>query len=94
MQDRVRFFSKEDLSLSYYLRMAEGVVDEYNSGRVPLDVNDYLEMYQIILLVKNGIYSDKWDEEKRKQIVGFSSIIATSLNSSAKRFKTSSPSSV
>lgn len=30
MQERVRFFSKEDLSLSYYLRMAEGVVDEYN----------------------------------------------------------------
>lgn len=80
MQDRVRFFSKEDLSLSYYLRMAEGVVDEYNSGRVPLDVNDYLEMYQIILFVKNGIYSDKWDEEKRKQIVGFSSIIAKFLH--------------
>ena len=68
MQERVRFFSKEDLSLSYYLRMAEGVVDEYNNGRVPLDANDYLEMYQITLFVENGICSDKWDEVIQKQI--------------------------
>ncbi len=63
------------------MRMAEGVVDEYNNGRTPSDINDYLEMYQIFLFVDNGIYSDKWDEEKKKQIVGFSSIIAKFLNS-------------
>ena len=81
MQERVRFFSKEDLSLSYYLRMAEGVVDEYNNGRVPLDANDYLEMYQITLFVENGICSDKWDEVIQKQITSFSSQVAKYLNS-------------
>lgn len=43
MQDRVRFFSKEDLSLSYYMSMAEGVVDEYsgeNGGYPPTKNGD------------------------------------------------------
>ena len=81
MQDRVRFFSKEDLSLSYYMSMAEGVVDEYSKGRHPSDINDYLEMYEITLFVENGIYSDKWDEKKRKDILGYSSSIAKYLSS-------------
>ena len=81
MQDRVRFFSKEDLSLSYYMSMAEGVVDEYSKGRHPSDINDYLEMYEITLFVENGIYSDKWDEKKRKEILGYSSSIAKYLSS-------------
>lgn len=81
MQDRVRFFSKEDLSLSYYMSMAEGVVDEYSNGRHPSDINDYLEMYEITMFVENGIYSDKWDEKKRKEILGYSSSIAKYLSS-------------
>lgn len=81
MQERVRFFSKGDLSLSYYLRMAESVVDEYYNGRTPTDVNDYLEMYQITLFVENGICSDKWDEVIQKQITGYSSIVAKFFNS-------------
>ena len=81
MQDRVRFFSKEDLSLSYYMSMAEGVVDEYSNGRHPSDINDYLEMYEITMFVENGIYTDKWDEKKRKEILGYSSSIAKYLSS-------------
>lgn len=81
MQDRVRFFSKEDLSLSYYLRMAESVVKEYSCGRTPTDINDYLEMYQITLFIENGICSDKWDEEMKNQILGYSSIVARYLHS-------------
>ena len=81
MQDRIRFFSKEDLSLSYYMSMAEGVVDEYSNGRHPSDINDYLEMYEITMFVENGIYSDKWDEKKRKEILGYSSSIAKYLSS-------------
>lgn len=81
MQDRVRFFSKEDSSLSYYMSMAEGVVDEFSNGRHPSDINDYLEMYEITMFVENGIYSDKWDEKKRKEILGYSSSIAKYLSS-------------
>lgn len=80
MFERVKYFSKTDLSLSYNLQMAESVVDSYSNGKQPENINDYLELYQITLFVKNGIVSDKWDENKQKEIDGYTSIVAKYLH--------------
>lgn len=81
MQNRVRFFSKSDLSVPSNVQMAEKVVEEYKNGRTPCDINDYLEMYQILLFMENGIYSKKWNEEEKALIASFSSTIAKFFNS-------------
>lgn len=79
MQERVLFFSKEDLSLSYYIRIAEKVVEEYSNGRIPKDINDHLEMFQIILFVENGVYSNKWDNSLLENIKNYSKVVAKFL---------------
>ncbi len=76
MLERVKYFSKTDLSLSYNLQMAENVVDSYSNGKQPKNISDYLELYQITLFVKNGVVSDKWDELKKKEISQYTSVVA------------------
>lgn len=79
MSERVKYFSKTDLSLSYNLQIAEKVVDLYSNGKQPEDINDYLELYQITLFVDNNICLDKWDDEKQKEIKGYTSVVAKYL---------------
>lgn len=80
MSERVKYFSKTDLSLSYNLQMAENVVDSYSNGKQPKNISDYLELYQITLFVKNGVVSAKWDENKQKEIEGYTSVVAKYLH--------------
>lgn len=81
MQERVQFFSKSDLSLSYFIHIAEQVVEEYLNGRNPQDINDYLEMYHIILFVDNDVISDKWNEEVLNEINKYPGQIIRYMNS-------------
>lgn len=63
MKDRVHFFSIYDMSISYYLPMAEDVITRYHSGWRPTEINDVIELYNIWLFVENKIYMKSWTEE-------------------------------
>ena len=63
MRDRVHFFSTYDMSISFYLPMAEEVIKKYQGGWRPTDVNDVIELYNIWLFVDNDVYMKSWTEE-------------------------------
>jgi len=63
MKDRVHYFSTYDMSISFYLPMAEEVMKKYQSGWRPTDVNDVIELYNIWLFVDNDVYMKSWTEE-------------------------------
>lgn len=63
MKDRVHYFSTYDMSISFYLPMAEEVIKKYQSGWRPTDVNDVIELYNIWLFVDNDVYMKSWTEE-------------------------------
>ena len=43
MQDRVCYFSKDDLSLGHYLEMAEKRIQEVSKGDMPTDIEGIIE---------------------------------------------------
>ena len=63
MKDRVHFFSTYDMSISFYLPMAEEVIKKYLNGWRPTDVNDVIELYNIWLFVDNDVYMKRWTED-------------------------------
>lgn len=63
MKDRVHYFSTYDMSISFYLPMAEEVIKKYQSGWRSTDVNDVIELYNIWLFVDNDVYMKSWTEE-------------------------------
>lgn len=60
MKDRVHFFSIDDMSIPYYLQMAEKVIEAYENGKHPDCVNDHLEIFHIHKFLENKIYPKNW----------------------------------
>lgn len=65
--DRIQFFSKEDITCSQNLSLAEPILRTFEPARYE-DVNDIIELYQIKLFVDNGVFLTNWIE---KDIIGF-----------------------
>lgn len=63
MTDRICFFSANDLSISYYLDKVDTLLTEYANGKIPVDINDHLELYNIALYYDSGLYLKKWDAD-------------------------------
>lgn len=47
MRDYICFFSKEDMTLGYYLEKAEKRIHEITSGSVPTDLSGIIELWHI-----------------------------------------------
>lgn len=71
MRNRIQYFSTYDMSISYYLQNAEGIIEKYHKGWRPEDVNDVIELYNICLFVDNGIYIKSWSENTLNEIKGY-----------------------
>lgn len=84
MEDRVLYFSPVDMSISYYLQMAENVVAEYENGREPLSANDFMELLHILRYVENNVYPKSWSDERVKFIESQNAKIARYFNSMTK----------
>ncbi|VVH66192.1 putative orphan protein, partial [uncultured Gammaproteobacteria bacterium] len=60
--DRVRFFSKEDMSGKYQLLKAETILRNATKSDYE-DINDVLELYNIKLYIDNKLYLNRWSPE-------------------------------
>lgn len=81
MKDRVCFFSTDDMSIPYYLRMAEKVIEEYEKGKHLDDVNDHLEFFHICKFLENKIYPMNWTESRNSMIENYRKAQATYFRS-------------
>lgn len=63
---RIKFHSKEDLAIGYYLKKCEEILrseikSDYNN------INDIIELYNIQLYIENELYLKSWSKEDIKQ---------------------------
>lgn len=80
--ERVLFYSSTDINNPRLYERMESVVKDYEDGKKPEDINDYLEMYHIMQFAVNRCCPSSWSEERlngiklyRKEIVKFFSKI-------------------
>lgn len=59
---RVIFYSKEDMAGSSKLRIAESILQNFDSNK-KFDVNDIIELYQIKQYFDNDLYLTDWSNE-------------------------------
>ncbi len=84
MQNRVCFFSKDDLFVGHSLEMAEKRIQEVSEKGVPTDLEGIIELWHIKQLFENDCRLLKWTDaefEKLKSSTrGYNTIIANFLN--------------
>ena len=82
--ERVIFYSKEDLAAGHHLPLAESVLDTFDENEVYEDINDILELASIRLYIKNELFLRSWDKERinvyKNTVDKFPAIIARFLN--------------
>ena len=80
MQDRVCYFSKNDLSVGHYLEMAEKRIQEVSKGDVPSDLEGIIELWHIKRMIDDECKFLEWTDEKyntlKQSTSGYSDIIA------------------
>jgi hypothetical protein len=67
MKDRIKFFSRTDLSGSSYLKKAEPILFGFDKSK-KYDINDIIELYQIKLYIDSDLFLPKWNEKDIEQI--------------------------
>lgn len=77
--ERVHFYSTHHLSIPMHIDRMWDVVESYEGGQ-PTDINDYLELYQIVLFVEHEIYPPGWDENRTESIKQNKGKIAASFS--------------
>lgn len=65
-KSRVRFYSKYDMSIGFYIRRVANIIENFNAEQKITDINEILELYNIQLFISNKIYPTHWDEQQRK----------------------------
>lgn len=84
MQDRVCYFSKDDLSLGHYLEMAEKRIQEVAEGDVPTDLEGVIELWHIRRMINDECRFQEWTDEKfntlKQATSGYNNIIAKFFN--------------
>lgn len=84
MQDRVCYFSKDDLFVGHYLEMAEKRIQEVSKEGVPTDLEGIIELWHIKQLFENDYRLLKWTDaefDKLKSFTsGYNAIIANFFN--------------
>lgn len=68
MENRVKFYSRSDLSLGYFKPRIEVVLSNYEENFIGEHlVEDILELHSIAVILENGIYFSDWNEERREK---------------------------
>ena len=84
MQDRVCYFSKDDLSVGHYLEMAEKRIQEVAEGDVPTDLEGVIELWHIKRMIDDECRFLEWTDEKfntlKQATSGYNNIIAKFFN--------------
>lgn len=62
MLDRVCFFSKNDLSVGYYLEIAEKRIREVSEGNVPTDLEGIIELWHIRRMIDDDCRLLRWTD--------------------------------
>lgn len=62
--NRVKFFSKTDLSCGFNLIRAYEIVSDFDENKEDYTINDILEFCNIVLYVNNECYLEKWGEKE------------------------------
>lgn len=75
-EERVHFYSANDLSVCSNIETMEKVVKTYEEGRQPASINDYLEMFHIVQFVEHGKYPEGWDESRVSEIKQYKAKVA------------------
>ena len=85
MQDRVCYFSKDDLFVGHYIEMAGKRIQEVSEEGVPTDLEGIIELWHIKRIFEEGYRLQKWTDaeyEKLKSSTnGYNAIIANFFNS-------------
>ena len=61
-RDRVKYYSKDDLSIGENLRKSEKLISQFNSDKL-FDINDIIELFQVRLLFENGFRLNEWSNQ-------------------------------
>ena len=80
MNNRVRFFSPEDMSSYYNLQKATQVIESISEDKVYSDINDVIELYHIRQFVDNGIVLKDWSKDFIAKTDDFNKIVANYFN--------------
>ena len=80
MRDRVHYFSKFNMSGSFYWERAANVIYNYQAGWRPEDINDVVELYNIWLFVKNGVHDKTWTCGILETVFGFKEYVITAFS--------------
>ena len=84
MQDRVCYFSNNDLSLGHYLEVAEKRILEVSEEGVPTDLEGIIELWHIKQLFENDCRLLKWTDDEFEKLKsstrGYNTIIANFFN--------------
>jgi len=62
MRDYICFFSKEDMTLGYYLEKAEKRIHEITSGSVPTDLSGIIELWHIRRMMEEDCRLTEWTD--------------------------------
>lgn len=68
-ENRVKFYSKFDLSIGHELNKATKVLNNQDIENHIEDINDIIELYNIQLYFDNGLYLDGWSEETKNKYI-------------------------
>lgn len=74
--NRVHFYSSTDMSISMQYERMEEAVKEYEKGKQPENINDYLEMFKILQFVEHQVYPCYWSDERLEGIKQYRTKIA------------------
>lgn len=84
-RERVRYYSNNDMSISFYLDRFKSVADSITSTTDTVgDINDALELFNIVQFIDNDLFHKEWTEEYTNELKSKSPIIKAIL---AKFFK-------
>lgn len=78
MEERVYFFSLDDMSIGYYLELAEKAIIKYETT-APSSIDDVVELFHIKKLFDNDCRLTRWTEDEfnrlKDLVKGYNSII-------------------
>ena len=62
MENRVKYYSKSDLSTGWNLKKIEEIIENYDETKEEYDINGIIEFYNITKFLDNKLYLKNWDE--------------------------------
>lgn len=76
---RIKFYSKEDMSIGHQLNMAEGLLDNYQNTD-EFNLIDLFEFHNIKLYFDNNLFLTNWTENKKNKYIKIIEKASKTLN--------------